>query len=273
MRSSKDTAQAAMKTNNLAIELKQIERWWLRRGALMAIAGSTVAIGLGIAYDGMMDKALFAAAVWSGLCLHGELTKGTQLGRYRKVASGLSGETFIYKVLEGVDSRFTVRNQVLLPNSRSRTGHTEADFILIGRKALYLVETKNNAGRIEVSEEAPEWPLTVTLPDGTKRASSMRNPVRQVKVQAKVLRQRLAEKGLHPIIQPTVAFSNPDAQLVEHESPSVPVFTRPMDDLVARIRAYEEKLADWPDLDMAQMNAVLDDLHAEALRVAKPFRK
>lgn len=261
-----------MKFNNLAQEIKQIERWWFRRSVIMAATGSTVALGLGVGF-GVMEKGVFAAAAWAALCLVGESGKASQHGKFRKLASGLAGETFVCSVLTGIDPRFTVRNQVLLPNSRSRTGHTEADFILVGQKALYLVETKNNAGQIEIREKDREWPVTLMQADGTKLKNSMRNPVRQVKVQARVLRQRLAEKGLHPIIQPTVAFSNADAQLIEHEAPSVPVFSGCLDELVDRIRAYEAKLAAHPDINIVQMNKVLDDLHAEALRCAKPFRK
>lgn len=272
MRSNSNAVRAAMKLNNLAQEIKQIERWWFRRSVIMAATGSTVVLGLGIGF-GVMDKAAFAAAVWTSLCLVGESGKASQQAKYRKLASGLAGESFVCSVLAGIDPRFTVRNQVLLPNPRSRTGHTEADFVLIGQKALYLVETKNNSGEIEISEKDREWQVIVTLADGTRLTNSMRNPVRQVKVQARVLRQRLAEKGLRPIIQPTVAFSNTDARLIERESPSVPVFSGRLDDLVDRIRAYETKLAAYPDIDIKQMNAVLDELHAEALRGAKPFRK
>lgn len=272
MPSSRSPAWAAMKANNLALEMKRIERRWFQRAVVVAAAGSTAALSLGVAFD-MMDKAAFAAAVWSTLCLFGESGKAARQEKYLKLASGLAGETLIYQLLSGVDPRFTVRNQVLLPNPRSRTGHTEADFILVGQKALYLVETKNNAGEIEVYEKAREWPVTTTLSDGTKRTSSMRNPVRQVRVQARVLRQRLAEKGLHPIIQPTVAFSNAGAQLTEREAPSVPVFYGCLDDLVDRIRIYEGKLAERQNIDMAKMNAVLDELHAESVRVAKPFKK
>ena len=108
---------------------------------------------------------------------------------------------------------------------------------------------------------------------GQRIESTMRNPVRQVQIQAKVLRERLVEKGLALIVQPTVAFSNPAVEVVEREPLSVPVFVYPLQNLVKRIRAYEEKLANWPDLDMDLVKSTVEELHAEALRVSKPISK
>lgn len=260
---------AKMRENGLARELKQIRRSYLRRGAGMAAVGSLIFICIGASADGFMRMGLFAAAAWCWFCLKGALMEVTRQRKYRQVASGLSGENKVFQVLAGIDPHFIVCNQVLLPNPHSRTGHTEADFVVIGRKALYLVETKNNEGQITAIENASNWPITVALRDGSERFRTMRNPVRQVKIQEKVLRQRLAEKGHNPIIQPTVAFSNPDADIYEQGEISVPIFTYPLANLASRIKAYEERLSSWPDIDREKIKASLDALHEEALRVSR----
>lgn len=266
MRVNRSAFAAAMAENNLAKELFNLRWSAMRSGLIVSACGTAALLGWAAFEPGLFEEALFASAVWTGMSLLGHTTGTTRRGRYRKVASGLEGEAFVFQVLSTIPGAI-VRNQVLLPNERSRTGHTEADFILIGKKALYLVETKNNAGTIVASEKEDRWP--VRTPGG--KVVDMRNPVRQVNIQAKVLRDRLAEKGLTPLIQPTVGFSNRRAALKVKGQTSVPVFTYPLDSLTRRVMDYETRLAHKPDLDQDLLQQVLNDLHAEALRVAKPI--
>lgn len=258
---------AAMADNNLARELRSLS-WaaWRQAGAIAALgvaAFSAVAIG----EPRMLDKAIFASVVWTLLCVAGQSTHVKSTARSRSVASGLQGETYVCKTLLDISPDYVVRNQVLLPNTRSRTGHTEVDFILVGKKALYLVETKNNAGTIQASEDGREWVV-----EAASGKHSMRNPVSQVRIQHKVLQQRLTERGITVIVQPSVAFSSPLANLMGDVELSVPVFMYPLSSLQSRITAYERKLGAFPDIDQAHLLATLDELHAEAKRVSKPIR-
>jgi len=256
---------AAMAGNNLAKERKQILKSGARRGLFMAAAGNCFFLWWLITGNHPAD-ALFCMASWTLICLFGQVLEATYRPKFVRLTSGLDGESRVFKLLASLSDEYIVLNQVLLPNARSRTGHTEADFVLIGKKALYLVETKNNASTIKVTENGHEW--DVTTPNGD--ATTMRNPVRQVKIQAKVLAERLAEKGIEPIIQPTVAFSSPVANLVRMEDTSVPVFTYPLKDLAERIVSYEEeKLANYPMLDQEMVKGVLDELQKQALRAAE----
>ena len=157
MRFREKKAKGAMSSNSLAVEINSIHRAGLIRGAWMAGIGCATILLVGIALDtpSILPHLIYSALLWTALCLGGQLIEAASTAKYRKLASGLAGEEGVYKLLAGIDSGFHVLNGVLLPNSRSRTGHTEADFVLIGKKALYLVETKNNSGRIEAVESPP----------------------------------------------------------------------------------------------------------------------
>ena len=256
-------SKTAMKDNALAIELWAIRKKWILRGLLVSLIGIVLAAGFVIYEPKLFSLAVYGAGLWTFLSVWDHAGMYAASAKPRRLSSGLRGENAVYDAASKLDS-CVVRNQVLLPNARSRTGHTEADFIIIGKKALYLIETKNNSGRVAVNDKGKEW--KVTLAGGQK--TTMRNPVRQVKIQAKVLRERLNEMGVSVAIKPAVAFPNIDARLFMTGPVSTPVFTYPLDNMTDWIQEQEEE-SSAPVIDQARMQGILDRLHSIAQHQSK----
>jgi hypothetical protein len=259
-----------MKANNLAKERDAHFARERRTTAYLILGGWVASIIIYASDPGLAEVATINAITWPLVCLFGRYCDVRSSGRIKAISSGLKGESYVQALLSRISRDMVVLNQVFLPNAKSRTGHTELDFILIGRKALYLVETKNNSGHIRASEHDKEWDV---VHPGKKRFR-MRNPVKQVLIQKAVLKRCLQKHGMgNIIIQPVVAFSSANARVHGREGISVPIFTRPMNDLVQRIIKHERALQDRPSIDHAALRAVLDQLQEEAKRNAKPFDK
>lgn len=264
MPSKRARAAEAMAHNSLALELLARDRRALRRGGAIALGGGVVVLVVMLLAPSLRLHVLWALPLWVCICLFGEQMVEAGKASYQAVASGLEGEVYTaHRILE-MNPDFQLLNEVLLPNSRSRTGHTECDFVVLGRKAVYLVEVKNNQGTIFVDEDASDW----VVRQG-KCQHSMRNPIKQVAIQQNRLVNLLKKRGLAPIVQPMVAFSNRQVRFEGQKKTRVPIFTNPLRHMEDRILRYEESLRDRPDLDHEALRGTLLALHREALEGAK----
>ena len=92
---------------------------------------------------------------------------------------------------------YALLNQVAVPNPWSRTGATEIDAIVVGPTGITVVEVKSNIGTVIAGGERDMyWPVQKVGRRGTVYYTQMRNPVRQVRGQARALRQYLRSRGI-----------------------------------------------------------------------------
>ena len=120
-----------------------------------------------------------------------------------------------------LDERFLFINNLRIPNSKSRTGHTEIDLVCIGPYNVFIIEVKNVSGFIDVSRDDYEW--NIHYPH-RKAAYTMRNACRQARIQQLVLKQWLNTHHLDGYVIACVVFPNPNAHIVGQEAQLVPIF-------------------------------------------------
>jgi hypothetical protein len=58
--------------------------------------------------------------------------------------AGAAGEDLALAHLSRLPDEYTVFNQICLPDSRSRTGYREADFVVVGPNGVFIIENKCN---------------------------------------------------------------------------------------------------------------------------------
>lgn len=141
------------------------------------------------------------------------------------IEAGAAGEDIALSLLKALPDDFTIFNQVDIPNSKSPTGFTEADLIISGPNAVFVIEVKHNNGDIECDESNPQWAITKTGRGGTQYDKEMRNPIKQVKTQVWLLSEYFKSKRANTWIQSIVVFTNPEAVVNCHRRPSIPVLT------------------------------------------------
>lgn len=141
------------------------------------------------------------------------------------IEAGAKGEDIALNLLEELPDSFTIFNQLDIPNQRSRTGFTEADIVVSGPTAIFVIEVKHNHGEIECDELNSQWTVTKTGRGGTRYDKEMRNPIKQVKTQVWLLAEHLKYKKANAWVQPVVLFTNPEAELFSDSVPSIPVLT------------------------------------------------
>jgi hypothetical protein len=184
-----------VKTNRITEEL---DREVTGKRKLVLVFGLPVALVLLLVNPSLGIMAVLGVAV--GWFMAG--------GKDAAKLSGAAGEDYTLQVLASLPATYTVFNQVELPDEKSRTGWRELDFIVCGPNGIFVVESKNHRGDLSGSEDDDTWTVHKVGRRGTAYASSVRNPVRQVKSQVAVLRKYLARQKLHPWIEPIISLSS-----------------------------------------------------------------
>lgn len=137
--------------------------------------------------------------------------------------AGAEGEDNTIRLLRHLPDTFTIFNQVNIPNPKSKTGYNEADIIVVGPEAIFIVEVKNNNGSIVGSESDKEWRVNKMGRGGTAYSKTMRNPISQVKQLVWLLSEDMKKKNSRAWIQGVVLFSNNEANVSMPDSSNVPV--------------------------------------------------
>jgi Holliday junction resolvase-like predicted endonuclease len=161
-----------------------------------------------------------AVASLAVLCLYLLPANPTTQAKYR---AGAAGEAQALSILKQLPNRFTVFNQINLPNRHSSTGANEADLIVCGSNVIFIIEVKHNHGSIVCDERAAHWHITKTGRKGTEYTTQMRNPVRQVQQLTRLLGAYLKENGTPPWIQGVVLFTHAKASFNTFTQASVPI--------------------------------------------------
>jgi hypothetical protein len=153
--------------------------------------------------------------------------------------SGAIGEDIALKILSGLPRTFTIYNQVDIPNAKSKTGFNEADLIVVGPNAVFIIEVKHNNSQIVGSENDNEWTVKKVGRGGTAYSKTMRNPISQVKMLVWLLSEDMKKKKSRAWIQGVVLFSNNDAEVKISGTTSLPILRN--NEIIDYIQSYETK--------------------------------
>lgn len=121
--------------------------------------------------------------------------------------AGAAGEDHALAHLSRLPDEYTVFNQICLPDSRSRTGYREADFVVVGPNGVFIIENKDYRGRIEGDWNSAHWEIHKIGRCGTPYMKSCRNPVRQVQVYVSLLAASFSRRDIKAWITPMVSLS------------------------------------------------------------------
>ena len=121
--------------------------------------------------------------------------------------AGAAGEDHALAHLSSLSDEYTVFNQICLPDSRSRTGYREADFVVVGPNGVFIIENKDYRGRVEGDWNSDHWEIHKIGRCGTPYMKSCRNPVRQVQVYVSLLAGIFSSRDIKAWITPMVSLS------------------------------------------------------------------
>ena len=130
--------------------------------------------------------------------------------------AGARGELLALDELKRLPGTYHVFNQVDIPNERSRTGVNEADLVVTGPNAVFVIEVKHNGGRVSGGAGDREWLVQKSGRRGGQYEKTMRNPVLQVQQLVRLLAAQLAgfearrrdRRRGRPWVQGIVVFTN-----------------------------------------------------------------
>jgi hypothetical protein len=141
-----------------------------------------------------------------------------------KYLAGAAGEEYALSLLKQLPDSFTVFNQIHLPNRRSSIGSNEADLIVCGPNAIFVIEVKHNNGSIVCDEQHTQWKISKIGRKGTGYTTQMRNPISQVKLLSWLLSEYLKKNDVKPWVQGLVLFTHPKVNLKNlNRATSLPV--------------------------------------------------
>ena len=154
-------------------------------GALVLLAGG---VGLWVWRDIHWLAPVGAGLLFVWLGHHFKMQENTQDAW--TIGVGLEGERGVTDSLAaGLDDRYLVLNDVFIQFGRQRT---QIDHVVAGPNGLFVIETKNWAGRITGDEQQSRWFLHA---EGQGEQDFF-NPVLQSRRQVKFIARRLQEAGM-----------------------------------------------------------------------------
>ncbi|ART79772.1 nuclease-related domain-containing protein [Oceanisphaera avium] len=153
--------------------------------------------------------------------------------------AGAAGEDKVMERLRQLPDTFTVYNQVDIPNARSRTGFNEADIIVVGPNAVFIIEVKHNSGRISGSDSDAQWRVKKVSRRGGIYGKTMRNPIAQVKRLIWLLSGELKAKHSRAWIQGVVLFSHHNVSANIANDSNVPIMGN--EQLIDYLLSYSAK--------------------------------
>lgn len=153
--------------------------------------------------------------------------------------AGARGEDLVVEHLKQLPDTFTIYNQVEIPNAQSRTGYNEADIIVVGPNAVFVIEVKHNSGSISGTDSDPEWQVKKMSRGGSIYGKTMRNPISQVKRLIWLLSTELKAKRSRVWIQGVVLFSHHNVKANIANDSNVPVMSK--DELLSYLTSYPAK--------------------------------
>lgn len=185
-----------------------------RKKASAWIYPGLAALFLGVC-GAVFSGSLMFPAIGAVVCIIGVIIGGTILGTvdpdYRNnrdvYRAGMAGE----KVTETVLSRLP-DSYLIIPNVQLRVQQRrgEIDHLVLGNNGIFVVETKNYKGTVTGDIRDGSLTKDKYSSGGTLSTKTVTNPVRQVKRETMMLKDILAEAGIHKRIESLVYFSDYD---------------------------------------------------------------
>ncbi len=173
-----------------------------------------------------------------------------------KYLAGAAGEEYALSLLKQLPDSFTVFNQIHLPNRRSSMGTNEADLIVCGPNAIFIIEVKHNNGSVMCNERHRQWQVSKIGRKGTGYTTQMRNPILQVKLLTGLLSEYLKKNDIKPWIQGLVLFTHPTVNLTGlNIATSLPVIQPHQ--LLGYIQSFQAKIYLKPLVLSRTINAIV----------------
>ena len=193
-------------------------RWRLIFGAALVTAlsagGYWITPPLGVMLIGVGAMGLFFTAI----------TGGSSVPHH--VMAGVEGEVRALETLAKLPGDHIIFNQVHIPDPAIPNGRRELDFVVVGPRAVTVVEVKNTPGLIHVDPAGKQWQVVKRAGCGSRPGwNAIDNPLIQVKAQIRALERWLLEHGIGARPQGMVCFARFDAGVVDPERSDIPVVT------------------------------------------------
>lgn len=148
--------------------------------------------------------------------------------------AGAEGEDKAIRILSQLPDEFTLLNQVNIPNAGSKFGFNEADIVILGPNAVFIIEVKHNNGHIYANVNDAEWNVEKIGRRGSMYTKKMRNPIAQVKKLVWLLSEEMKRTKSSGWIQGVVLFTHEDAIITIDQDSKVPVLN--VDNIVEYIQ-------------------------------------
>jgi hypothetical protein len=139
------------------------------------------------------------------------------------ISSGAVGEDYAMAILSHLPDNFTLLNQLDIPNDKSKTGVNEADVVVCGPNAIFVIEVKNNNGTISCDEDSQRWHVAKVGRAGGEYEKDMRNPIKQTKNLVWLVNEYLKRANSKVWVQGIVLFTNPEASLEIYGKTTLPI--------------------------------------------------
>lgn len=128
------------------------------------------------------------------------------------IRAGVEGEKLAKKHIKNLKKiDYKVIPNVIVPKSKG--GFRELDFVIIGTKGVFVIETKNMSGYIYGDAEDTELTRTKTGRGNRTYDSTIGNPIQQVKGQVNALASYMKKKKINCNVDYIVAFTNEKASI------------------------------------------------------------
>lgn len=183
----------------------------------------------------------------------------------RTLRKGRLGEKMVAKTLSSLDRRdFIVLNDLLLPTTSRKT--SQIDHLVISTRGLFVIETKNLAGRISGSEHSQYWQQHLS-----SETKSIYNPVLQNHAHIRAIRRLLRDVDAELFVS-VVVFTDAWRLDIKADDIIIPRTLLPDKHIRRTLIPVERRKKRWwclgQEIRLDEQNIVtsLDDLRKELLR-------
>lgn len=145
---------------------------------------------------------------------------------------GHRGESIVRSRLDELDkTKYSVLNDLLIPNSKSKSGTSQVDHVVVSQHGVFVIETKNYSGQIRGKETDAQWTQV-----NYRRKDRLVNPLRQNFGHVQAIRELLGD-SLSVKIVPIVAFTGNAELMVDVKPGTHLIYTK---NVVKTIEQYNQ---------------------------------
>lgn len=145
---------------------------------------------------------------------------------------GHRGESIVRSKLGELDiTKYAVLNDLFILNTKSKSGTSQIDHVVVSPYGVFIIETKNYSGQIRGKETDAQWTQV-----NYRRKDRLANPLRQNYGHVQALKELLGE-SLSVKMVPIVAFTGSSELMVDVKPETHLVYTK---HLVKTIQQYNQ---------------------------------